>query len=401
MKVLFVSNLFPDAAHPNRGIYNARLVKHLGRLCEIRVVSPRPTRGVPPFWRPGQFESRGEDKIFSPLFPPTAYLPKIGDRWNYRLMARGLRATFNAVCREFPFEVVLVSWVYPDGCAVAELAREMNFPFVVIAQGSDVHQYLQMPVRRRIITDSLNRACAVITRSCALARLLHAAGVARNDLYPIYNGVEADLFRPSDRDIARATLGLSPMETVLLFVGNFLPVKNPLFVQNAFFELIRRNWRKNLRLVMIGEGPLGERIRQRAERSGLGRETLLPGRKTPAEVARYLQAADLLCVPSLNEGVPNVLYEAFSCGLRAVAAPVGGIPEVLTESFLGRLVEPDDPSHWAKAIEEILSTPPQTGPIVQFARQFSWERTATEHWHILQQTTLDRQTPGQNSGVDP
>jgi glycosyltransferase involved in cell wall biosynthesis len=48
-----------------------------------------------------------------------------------------------------------------------------------------------------------------------------------------------------------------------------------------------------------------------------------------AGVVRQKQAADVLCVPSKQEGVPNVILEAFACGLRTVATRVGGIPEVL------------------------------------------------------------------------
>jgi teichuronic acid biosynthesis glycosyltransferase TuaC len=385
MKILFVSNLYPDAANPNHGIYNARLVKHLGRLCEIRVVSPRPTMGIPPFWQPKVFSCRETDRDFSPVFPPAGYIPRWGSRCNHRLMARALAPAISGIRKEFPFAVVLVSWVYPDGCAVAELAREMNFPFVVIAQGSDVHQYLQIPARRKIITTALAGASGIITRSRALARLLVNAGVAGKAIHPIYNGVESDLFRPGDRNIARAALGLSPMETVLLFVGNFLPIKDPVALQNAFFELVRLEWRKYLRLVMVGDGPLRERIRQRAERNGLRDRVLLPGRKPPEEVARYLQAADLLCVPSLNEGVPNVIYEALSCGLRVVATAVGGIPELLTEDFLGRQIKPGNPQALVAAIQEVLSTQPQRENIVQLAGQFSWERTATEHLHLLRE----------------
>ena len=43
MKLLFVSNLFPDATEPGRGIYNARLVHHLASHCDVRVISPRPS----------------------------------------------------------------------------------------------------------------------------------------------------------------------------------------------------------------------------------------------------------------------------------------------------------------------------------------------------------------------
>lgn len=383
MKILFVSNLFPDATNPNRGLFNARLVKHLGAHAEIRVISPRPTRGLAPFWRAKTFAPRPEDAWCAPVFPPTAYLPKIGDRWNHRLMARSLREAMRATRAKFPFDVVLAAWVYPDACAVAALAREMDFRFVAIAQGSDVHQYLQIPARRRIISTALNQAGAVITRSGELARLLRAAGVAADRLHPIYNGVEADVFQPGDPAAARTELKLPVTASVLLFVGNFLSLKNPLLLVDAFAELARRQPEKNLRLVLLGEGPLHENIRRRAHEGGVGNRVMLPGRKAPAEVARFMQAADLLVVPSDNEGVPNVIYEAMSCGLRTVATRVGGIPEILTADFLGQLVERKNPAALAQAIAALLATPAAPEKIIFQARQFSWKRTAAEHLQVL------------------
>ena len=383
MKVLFLSNLFPDAAAPNRGIYNARLVHHLAPHCEIRVVAPRPTRWLPPFWSPQKCVGRAEDTAFAPLFPPTSYIPKIGSRWNHKLMARSLRGTLRAVRAEFPFDVVLASWVYPDACAVAELAREMEFPFVAIAQGSDVHQYLQVPARRRIITAALNRAAAVVTRSGELARLLCEAGVAETRLHTVYNGVEAEVFRPGNKAAARAELKLPPTAKVLLYVGNFLPVKNPLLLVDAFAELARRQPEKQFLLAMLGEGPLQAEILRRAHERGVGNRVMLPGRKAPAEVARFMQAADVLVVPSDNEGVPNVLYEAMSCGLRTVATSVGGIPEILALDILGRLVAPKNSPAMAQAIADLLAVTASPEKIISHARQFSWERTATEHLRLL------------------
>ena len=382
MKILFVSNLFPDAANPQRGIYNARLVKHLGALCELRVVSPRPTRGLAPFWSPKEFFARVEDAAFAPTFPPTAYFPKIGG-WNHKLMARSLRGVLRQVRAKFPFDVALASWVYPDACAIARLAREMDFPFVAIAQGSDVHQYLEMPGRRRVIVASLAGARAVITRSAELGRLLAGAGVASEKLHTIYNGVEQEVFKPGDKSAARAALGLARDETVLLYVGNLLPIKNPLLLVRSFAELNRTQPDKKFRLAMVGNGPLRTEIARQAMLAGLGDKIVLAGLKAPAEIARLMQAADVLCVPSDNEGVPNVIYEALSCGLRVVATRVGGIPEIVREDFLGRLVAAGNAAGLAQATAEICGQPAQTELIVNFARQFSWEQTAATHLRLL------------------
>lgn len=383
MKVLFLSNLFPDAAQPNRGIYNGRLAHRLAPHCELRVIAPRPTRGFPPFWSPQEYRCRPEDAAFAPVYPPASYIPKVGSRWNHRLMARSLRAPLRAVRAEFPFDIVLAAWAYPDACAVAQLAAEMDFPFVAFPQGSDIHQYLSNPVRRRIITAAMHQAGAIVTPSQELARLLREVGVPGEKLHPIYNGVEREVFHPGDRAAARAALKLAADETILLFVGNFLPIKNPLLLVDAFKELVRREPAQKFRLVMLGDGPLGGAIQSRVQAAGLGERVSLPGRKPPGDVARFMQAADLLVVPSNNEGVPNVIYEAMSCGLRTVATHVGGIPEIVTADFLGRLVPPQNPPALAEAMASVLAAIPVRENITAHARQFSWERTAAEHLRVL------------------
>ncbi|MFM2294433.1 MAG: hypothetical protein RLZZ350_846 [Verrucomicrobiota bacterium] len=380
MKILFLSNLFPDAARPNRGIFNARLVHHLAAQCEMRVLSPRPTSI---FSSADEFFPRAEDKKFLPQFPAAPYIPKVGSRWNHKLMARALRDPLQKLRAEFPFDAVLAAWLYPDACAVARLAHELDFPFVAVAQGSDAHQYLQIPTRKKIIAASLAHANSVVTRSAELARLLREAGVPAAKLHTIYSGVEQHIFQPADKIAVRQHLGFAPDETVLLYVGNFLSVKNPLLLVDAFAALRQREPARNFRLVMLGDGPLQTEILQRAEAAGLRARVKLPGRKKPAEVAQFMQAADLLCVPSDNEGVPNVIYEAFSCGLRAVTTRVGGIPEILTADFLGSLAPRGDAESFAAAVSKTISSPPEVQKILRHAAQFTWPRTAEDHRRLL------------------
>jgi teichuronic acid biosynthesis glycosyltransferase TuaC len=191
------------------------------------------------------------------------------------------------------------------------------------------------------------------------------------------------LYRPADKRSARTELGLPLEEAVVLYVGNFLPIKNPLLAVAAHDQLGRSNTQAT-RLVMLGDGPLLKPARQQADRGCSGTYVELLGRRPPAQVARYMQAADVLCVPSHNEGLPNVVLEAFACGLPVVSTRVGGIPEVLCHDFLGRLVETGNATALAKALASMLAQPADQARINQYAQQFSWEQTARAHFDLFQ-----------------
>lgn len=378
MKLLFLSNLFPDESAPYLGLDNATLLAQLAARHEVRVFAPRPV--LP--WQPRAWRARPQDAGFEPQFVPALYVPKIGSRWNHRLMARALRAPLRTLRARFPFDVVLASWLFPDCCAVADLACEERFPFLAIAQGSDAHQYLREAARRRVMLERLPRAAAIITRSAALAQLLAEAGLPRERLHAIYNGIDFAQFAPGNRAEARRALGLPVDGRSILFVGNFYAIKNPLLAVEAHARLRAAD----CRLVMIGAGPLVEETLARTMQLGTADRVIFAGRQDAAGVARHLQAADALCLPSWNEGVPNVVLEAFACGLPVVASRVGGLPEVHTGEFLGRLVPPGDAEALAAALDAVLQTPPPRAPILAHAQQFSWERTAAAYEALLQRT---------------
>ncbi len=377
MKLLFLSNLFPDVAEPYRGLDNACLLHYLSRNCDVRAVSPRPAlplRNVP------QKTPREIDRKFSPIYLKAYYVPKVGSRLNHRLFASAIRRPLLDLKKTFNFDVILCSWLYPDACAVARLQDELKVPFVAIAQGSDVHSYIQMASRRETIVESMNRSGGVITRSARLATLLKEAGVTGEKLHPVYNGVDLELFKPGDQQQAKQKLGMSGMP-VILFVGNFLPVKNPLLLIRAHAELCRKH---PARLVMIGGGPMEAEVRALADSLGFGGNVVLAGRKTAADIAVYMQAADLLCLSSQNEGVPNVILEAFASGLRVVSTNVGGISEVLCHDYLGKLVEKGNGAELTGALISKFSEQPDRERIRNHALNFSWEKAADNYLKILQ-----------------
>jgi teichuronic acid biosynthesis glycosyltransferase TuaC len=380
VRLLFISNLFPDRQEPYRGLDNAALLHALARRWEIRTLALRPM--LP--WRRGAWLARVEDAALKPEFVSTLYVPRMGHRWNHRLYARALRGRMERLRGEWQADVVLASWLFPDACAVAELQKEFHYRFAAIAQGTDVHEYLRIRARREIIVSRLEQAGAVITRSAELARLLGEAGLREESLHPIYNGVDFTIFHPpaeGERHAERQALDLPEFAPVILFVGNFLPIKNPHLLLDAYVRIVASPKLASTRLVLIGGGPLEAELRARA--AELRAPVTFAGRLDADGVARAMRAATVLALPSDNEGVPNVVLEAFASGLPVVASRVGGIAEVHRHDFLGQLVPPRDPAALAAALSATLLAPVQPPRIAEYGRTFSWKATADAYDAIL------------------
>lgn len=373
MKVLFISNLYPDQTEPGRGLPNARLLRRLAAVDEVRVMAPRP---VWPLFPGRRRRPLGEDEAVAPIFPPVWYVPKMGSRVNPWLMRQCLSSYVMTLHRRWPFEVILAAWLYPDACAVQPLAEALKVPLLAIAQGSDVHQYLQHPVRRRLIQHHLGRASWIIARSQSLAQALKEAGFLAARTRVIYNGVDTQRFHPGDGKEARRRLALAREARILLWVGNFLPVKNPLLAVAAAQRILRR-MEAPFYLVMLGDGPLASAIAERARQMRV--PLILAGRRSETDTAEFMRAADTLCLTSHAEGTPNVVLEALACGLPVAATAVGGVPEIITTPAAGRLVPPDDAEALAKAVLEIWANPVSPQRVAETVQGLAWETTVQKY----------------------
>lgn len=377
-RLLFISNLFPDAGEPYRGLDNATLLHALRDRYDLRVIAPRARLPLP--GRARLPSARSCDAALHPQFIATPYLPKIGGLANHLLMARALRPRLAEVRREFPWDVVLASWLFPDGCAVVRAVSAWGSPVVLIAQGTDVHGYLRSSLRRRAILDAVERSSGCITRSRSLAELLAGAGVPREKLHPVVNGIDTTVFAPAG---PRAE-GVPAGARVLLFVGNLLPVKDPLALVRHFAKIIARRAGDDLRLVIAGKGPLEGAVRQEALSLGVGDRVLLTGPLASPEIAAWMRRAEMLCMTSRNEGLPNVILEAQACGLPVLATDVGGIRELVDESWKGALVPLDDGEAWVGAAPRMLDKPADRQGIAEVGQTRTWKAAADAVARILE-----------------
>src|SRR5439155_3962197 len=108
------------------------------------------------------------------------------------------------------------------------------------------------------------------------------------------------------------------------------------------------------RLVVVGGGNREAHLRSRVRELGCEAHVRFYGRQPHEEIARWISASDVLCLPSQREGCPNVVLEALASGRPVVASNVGGVPELL-EKDNGLLVPPGQPRLLGEALAAAVS----------------------------------------------
>jgi len=193
----------------------------------------------------------------------------------------------------------------------------------------------------------------------------------RDRLHSIPAGIDMDLFRPHDRDGARARFGMSEAARVVLFVGRFEQEKNPLDAMAAYFWVWERH--PETRLVMVGNGKLASPLREWA--AGTPAPVEILDSVSQEELAWLLSAADVLVVASRNEGLPTVALEALAAGTPVVGTSVGLLPDIVKPGVNGYLV--DQISELPFFLERALcETRWATDRCRETVRAFGWDRVA-------------------------
>lgn len=376
MHVLIVTKIFPSSAEPASSPFNRQQFGALARLCEVELLATIPWfPGAGAFGRwsaAGRLVDVPAEEAIDDLcvkHPRVAFIPKLGHAVAGPLYAASL--TREALRYRGRVDVVLGAWAYPDGFAAVTLAELLGVPAVVKLHGSDMNVVADWPGPRRQLRWALPRAERVVAVSQALVDKARNLGVREDRIRLVPNGVDRQRFQPQDRLAARAELGLAPDVPVVLYVGHVTEPKGA-------FDLLRAvgagdELLQGAQLVFVGDGAglaAGEALARE-----LGVNARFVGAQPHERVPRWLTSADVLALPSWNEGMPNVVLEALASGRRVVATRVGGIPEVVTPE-LGTLVEPRDVTSLSIALSEALRTPYEPEAIARALSRPDWAGSA-------------------------
>lgn len=185
--------------------------------------------------------------------------------------------------------------------------------------------------------------------------IVDRVGVPPERVSSIYNGVDVTRFAPTpDRATVRATLAPRHLPADAFVVGavsRLSAVKNLPMLLQAFAMTRSRcpGFAHDARLVLVGDGPERGTLRAQVAQLGLADCCLMTGASD--DVPAWLQSLDLLCLPSLVEGISNAVLEAMATGLPVVATDVGGNAELIDSGVTGHLVPSGDTGRLAECLE--------------------------------------------------
>jgi glycosyltransferase involved in cell wall biosynthesis len=220
----------------------------------------------------------------------------------------------------------------------------------------------------------LKRAIGAFAKSTMAAGYLASRGVDRVATTGV--GVDTGLFHPlaeEERGRERERLGF-PAGRMLLSVGNLIPFKDVSTILDAFERTAGD--RPDLFLVIVGDGPDSDRVRQRIRAAGRGARIFWRPRILHRDLPRYFAAADRFVFASQREIFGMVLLEALSCGTPIATTPVGGAPLLAGE---GTDAVSLFPVRDAAALSLLMvgdPSPGARGRARALAERHSWERVA-------------------------
>lgn len=280
------------------------------------------------------------------------------------------------------FDAAIVFFSIPCG-PLGLLCKSMaRVPYVVSLRGADVpgnepslntmHLLLQ-PLRRAILRNSL----AIVANSNGLKTLSERKDPFAVEVIP--NGVDTNHFFPS-------SIRKGPVAR-FLFAGRFREQKNLFFLLEQM-DLLASNTGSGFEVHLVGDGPLKEDL------ITYGRSLAIRDRIhwhpwcDRDRLRDYFHLADCFVLPSLYEGMPNVVLEAMACGLPVIASRVIGNNELIEDGTTGFLFSLKDPRELQQALSAVLERRESAVEMGKRARAhvetaFSWKRVSMQYLQLL------------------
>ncbi len=253
--------------------------------------------------------------------------------------------------KERRFDVVQ-TWIFAANTYGRIAAHNARVPVVIVAEMAvDLWKGRGQLTVDRLLSRWTDR---VVGNSNAVSEFYRNAGIAPGKLAVIPSGIGDEEPPPVDPAEVRRSLGFAADAPMILFAGRLAP-------QKAVHDLlaavdILQHVMPALRTVIVGDGPLRESLEALSHDFGLRNAVKFLGHRE--DVPRLLAASDLLVLPSLYEGLPNVVLEAMRFRKPVVATAAPGTTEVVHHGETGLLVSMNRPIELARALQQVLEDRP-------------------------------------------
>lgn len=292
-------------------------------------------------------------------------------------------------------DVCIAFFTLPSGPAAWLVRLFFKIPYIVSLRGGDVPGFMGKNlwfyhrVSEPLIKFLWRKAKAVVANSEGLKNLALQTS-SKLDIMTIPNGVDLTYF---NREISENwpspdVKSNSDTNTVvrLMTAGRLTAQKG---IDTLLFALwrLKSHLKNDFQLWIVGDGPLRETLEELTKDLQLEGHVFFQGWCNKLTLREYYESADIFVLPSIDEGMPNVLLEAMAMGLPLVATQISGSEELVEEGKNGFLVPPQDPEKLAEAlgalIENDLGRQKMAGASKQKALEYGWKDVAVSYEELM------------------
>ncbi len=386
--IIILSNLFPTQVDNTRGIFTLQIAKQLSQLCNIQVVCPLPYF---PRWNslkrfeqwyklaqvPVKYLYDGI-QVYSPKY---LMIPKISEHIHASLVFPAVLRCLLSLKNQCGIDLVNAHWLYPDGVSAVWACKVLRIPIVLTALGCDVNHYPNKFIIGNQIKKAVRGCDGVTAVSTELALKMEQWSIPQGSVSVIRNGVDVSLFRLYEKKECRKRLAIPSDGKIILFVGRLSSEKGFDTLINSI-SILKQNGGEQFSVVVVGDGPERGQYETQIKKNGLTNQFIFKGFREHSEIPYWYGASDLLCLPSIREGCPNVVLESLASGRPVIASRVGGIPEMIADSENGFLFTPGNHHELANKLDLGISMNWSDQGLRQTVDDNSWAKVAEQYFKL-------------------
>ena len=277
--------------------------------------------------------------------------------------------------RENKFKIVQTTLFYADvvGTLVAHFSK---VPLVISLETASHNNVFYAKLHRRFLYWLAMRyvTCVIAVSQEVKDSIVKWAKVVPEKIKVIPNAVNLNIFKPTNNNL-KQELGIFDSYPVLGVVARLSKVKGHTYLIQAVKKIVR-DFPKT-KCLFVGDGECRNELEEQVKQLELENNFLFLGFRK--NVADLLHQMDIFILPSVSEGLPNVVVEAMACSKPVVGSNVGGIPEAIKNGINGTLVPPKDIDALASTILNLAKDKELQIQMGKNGRKLVEEKYSLEH----------------------
>lgn len=368
MKILTISEVYPDKSKPQYGVFIEQQVEQLKILNnEIDVLIP--------------FSSLKNGEIKESCWNGTK-IYSIGyhtDRYQLFLKAsaKSVFVRLKKLIKENGYDAIAVH-ITSDAILkiIIDIGNLLNIPVFAHYHGLNVWKEFvnKHRVREKFYA---NRRARILRKTKAIIGVSDKVCIEirrklkNHPIFTVYNGVEVEKFTPTMQKNENFTI---------VGVGNLIAIKGFKYLIEAFSKLHKEN--PSVRLKIIGDGAERTSLEQQVKDNGLEKVITFFGKIPYESVAEEMRKSHMFVLPSYYEALGCVYLEAMACGLPTIGVKGMGIDEIIVDGENGLLAEP-------KGVDDLLNKIKLVVNDKEFADKLSKNGRATALKYTWEQSAIN------------